>query len=95
MISIPLGFQMQRQMTPHNAQERLRSILRLTRKRLKLSQKELANKSGVPLGTIKKFEHTGNISFRQFILIYATLYEIKKIVYFIKNQAMENEIKDS
>lgn len=86
---------MSRQMTPHDVQERIRAILRLTRKRLKLSQKEFSNKSGVPLGTIKKFEHTGNISFRQFILIYATLYDICRIENLVNNPNITDKIKDS
>lgn len=86
---------MSRQMTPHDAQERIRAILRLTRKRLKLSQKEFSNKSGVPLGTIKKFEHTGNTSFRQFILIYAALYDIRRIENLVNNANIADKIKDS
>ncbi|MDK9585011.1 helix-turn-helix domain-containing protein [Lelliottia wanjuensis] len=82
---------MQRKMTPHDVQEKIRSTLRLTRKRLKLSQKELADKSGVPLGTIKKFEHTGNISFRQFILIYAALNDISQIVYLTSSQDIKKQ----
>lgn len=86
---------MQLRMTPHDAQERMRIVLRLTRKKLKLSQKEFANKSGVPLGTIKKFEHTGNISFRQFVMIYAALYDINQIENLTHNQNIEDEMKNT
>lgn len=36
---------------------------RKIRKRLKWSQEELSKRSGVSLGSIKRFESTGNISF--------------------------------
>lgn len=36
---------------------------RQLRKRLKLSQAELAERSGVSLGSIKRFERTGKVSF--------------------------------
>ena len=36
------------------------------RKRRKISQKELAVKSGVSLGSLKRFEQTGEISFQSF-----------------------------
>lgn len=38
-----------------------------TRKRLKLSQAELASRSGVSLGSIKRFEQTGKISFESLL----------------------------
>lgn len=36
------------------------------RKRKKISQKELAAKSGVSLGSVKRFEQSGEISLRSF-----------------------------
>ena len=36
------------------------------RKRRKISQKELAAKSGVSLGSLKRFEQTGEISLQSF-----------------------------
>lgn len=36
---------------------------------LNLSQKGLAERSGVPLGTLRKFERTGNISLNSFLKI--------------------------
>lgn len=35
---------------------------KLLRKKLRLSQKEMANRSGVSLGSLKRFENTGKIS---------------------------------
>ncbi len=39
------------------------------RKDLKLTQAEVADKSGVPLPTIRKYEQTGKISFESFVKI--------------------------
>lgn len=38
----------------------------LLRKRKKISQKELAKRSGVSLGSLKRFEQTGEISLQSF-----------------------------
>lgn len=50
---------------------------RLRRRRLaeNLTQAGLADRSGVPLGTLKKFEHTGAISLVSFIRLLVALGE--------------------
>ena len=40
---------------------------RMIRKSLHISQKELAEKSGVSLGSLKRFERTGKISFESLL----------------------------
>jgi transcriptional regulator with XRE-family HTH domain len=40
---------------------------RALRKQLKMSQEELANRSGVSLGSIKRFEQTGKVSFESLL----------------------------
>jgi len=40
---------------------------RFLRKQLKLSQAQLAKKSGVSLGSLKRFEQTGKISFESLL----------------------------
>ena len=47
--------------------------LRGLRKKAKLSREALARRSCVPASTIKKFELTGQISFRQLLLLWQTL----------------------
>lgn len=42
---------------------------RQLRKRLKLSQADLADRSGVSLGSIKRFEQTGKISFEALLTL--------------------------
>ncbi len=48
---------------------------RLKNRRLtqRLTQEGLARRSGVPLGTLKKFEHSGQIALRSFIRLAITL----------------------
>ncbi len=49
------------------------------RKASKLSREKLAQRSTVPASTIKKFETTGQISLRQFVLLWQTLDELKRL----------------
>lgn len=48
--------------TPSQVQLELAERFKKLRKYKKLSQSELADKSGVSLGSIKRFEYTGQIS---------------------------------
>lgn len=48
--------------TPNQVQSELAERFRKLRKSKKISQSELANKSGVSLGSLKRFEQTGQIS---------------------------------
>ncbi len=47
---------------PSQVQSELANRFQKLRKSKKISQSELANKSGVSLGSIKRFEQTGQIS---------------------------------
>jgi len=49
------------------------------RKLAKLSREKLAQRSTVPASTIKKFETTGQISLRQFILLWQSVDELKRL----------------
>jgi transcriptional regulator with XRE-family HTH domain len=56
--------------TPYDVQLDLKEFIKTSRKNQKLTVEALAIKSGVPNSTIRKFESTGNISLRQFLMIY-------------------------
>ena len=56
--------------TAYDIQLNLAQAVRDKRKHMKLSRKALAERSTVPASTIKKFESTGQISLRQFILLW-------------------------
>jgi hypothetical protein len=53
-----------------DVQQQLAESVRHKRKQMKLSRRLLAERSTVPATTIKKFETTGQISLRQFILLW-------------------------
>lgn len=53
--------------------------LRGLRKQAKLSRTALAGRSCVPAATIKKFELTGQISFRQLLLLWQTLDSLDRL----------------
>ncbi|HEY7804153.1 MAG TPA: helix-turn-helix transcriptional regulator [Orrella sp.] len=53
--------------------------LRGLRKQAKFSRDALAQRSCVPAATIKKFELTGQISFRQLLLLWQTLDSLDRL----------------
>jgi len=50
------------QKTPKEIDNLIAQNIRSIRKRQKLSQEKLSEKSGVSLGSVKRFEHSGEIS---------------------------------
>lgn len=48
--------------TPHDITEELRAKFKARRRSLKYTQNELATRSGVSLGSLKRFESSGKIS---------------------------------
>lgn len=55
------------------------AYLRDLREQAKLSRAALAERSCVPAATIKKFELTGKISFRQLLLLWQTLDSLDRL----------------
>ncbi len=55
--------------TPGEIQEIIADRLRTIRRKRKISQKKLSELSGVSLGSVKRFERSGEISFLSFIKI--------------------------
>lgn len=49
------------------------------RKSAKFSREKLAQRSTVPASTIKKFETTGKISLRQFLLLWQSVDDLKRL----------------
>lgn len=62
-----------------DVQQQLADNIRHKRKALKLSREALAAKSTVPAPTIKKFETTGQISLRQFVLLWQCVDELERL----------------
>ena len=59
--------------TPADTQRQLAAAVRERRKSRQLSRAGLARASTVPASTIKRFETTGEISLRQFLLLWHCL----------------------
>ena len=53
--------------TPKEIQMQIAQNVRVVRKRRKISQKALSDKSGVSLGSVKRFETSGEISLHALI----------------------------
>jgi transcriptional regulator with XRE-family HTH domain len=53
--------------TPNSVQLALKEKIKLIRKNQKISQEELAHRSGVSFGSVKRFETTGQISMESFL----------------------------
>ncbi len=66
--------------TANDVQQQLALAVRTKRKQIKLSRDALAKKSTVPASTIKKFETTGQISLRQFILLWQCVDTLESLV---------------
>ena len=62
-----------------DVQTSMKEWLITQRKSQKLSRDQLAALSAVPSSTIKKFETTGQISFRQFLLLWQSLDNLERL----------------
>lgn len=62
-----------------DVQQTFANFVQQKRKKLKLSRTALAEKSSVPASTIKKFETTGQISLRQFLLLWQSIDDLQRL----------------
>lgn len=74
--------------TPYEVQLELANKHKIKRKWLKHSRKQAAIITGVPEATIRKFEDTGEISLRQFLMLCNTYWDLDSFQSsFLKPQA--------
>ena len=66
-------------LTASDVQHDLAKTIRRRRRELKLSRNALAERSGVPAPTIKRFETTGQISLRQFLLLWQSVDRLERV----------------
>lgn len=66
-------------LTEGDVQQQFALYLRQLRQTAKLSRRALAERSTVPAPTIKKFETTGQISFRQLLLLWQSLDDLNRL----------------
>ena len=65
--------------TPFEVSKALTQRFRTIRKQLKLSQEEMAERSGVSLGSLKRFENTGKISLESLLKLMHLLGRLEEI----------------
>lgn len=78
-----------------DVQDAFASHLRHCREQAKLSREKLAQRSTVPAATIKKFEMTGQISFRQLLLLWQTLDDLSALYALTQAQRTSDTIPNS
>ncbi len=66
-------------LTASDIQQQLAGYLQQRRKQLKLSRAALAERSTVPAPTIKHFETSGQISLRQFLLLWQCVDDLQNL----------------
>ena len=74
-----------------DVQQAFAAYLRNHREQAKLSRDALAKLSSVPAATIKKFELSGQISFRQLLLLWQCLDDLKRLYGLTQNTGI-NEL---
>lgn len=75
--------------TPTEVRKELANRFRILRKKSKISQKQMAERSGVSLGSLKRFENTGKISLESLLKLMhflGRLNEINRILTVDKNR---------
>ena len=74
--------------TAADVQRQLAAGVRQRRRDRKLSRRALAERSTVPAATIKRFETTGQISLRQFILLWQCVGDLDQLASMAKPAAL-------
>lgn len=73
-------------MTTSQAQKKLRGHVRTRRLAMNWTQARLAKRSGVSLGTLRKFEQQGRISLESFLKLLAVLGILEPVVRTVQPQ---------
>lgn len=89
--------------TPWDLQEKIRIFLLTRRKFLKKSRRALSEQTGVPAPTIRRFEQTGEISLKQFTILWWALSDEAELIDFINSlgkakkmpKSLEELLKDA
>ena len=55
---------------PYEVQQRFAQVLKHKRRSLKHSRRQASLRTGIPEATIRRFEDSGEISFRQFLVLW-------------------------
>ncbi len=82
-------------LTSHEVQRHFAAYLRARRRAQKLSRDRLAERSTVPAPTIKRFELTGEISFRQLCLLWETLDDLSRLESLCHEEPMPTPLRSA
>lgn len=81
--------------SPSNAQLKIAENIRARRLSMELIQEGLAERSGVPLPTLRKFEQKGAISLESFLKILMVVGEVEELINILKpSKPVFNSIDD-
>lgn len=80
--------------TPGEIQEVIARQAQKKRKRLKLSQQLLADKSGVSLGSVKRFERTGQVSLGSLLKIALVLDNLQDFESLFKDSGIPQSLDE-
>ena len=81
--------------TPWDLQEKIRIFLLTRRKTLKKSRRALSEQTGVPAPTIRRFEQTGEISLKQFTVLWWALSDEAEFIDFINSLGKSKKMPKS
>ena len=81
-------------LTSAQIQREIAGYIRSLRRVQKLSREALAERSAVPAPTIKRFELTGEISFRQLCLLWETLDDLSRLRTLCDAESMPKSIEE-
>ncbi len=77
-------------LTASDIQQQLATHLQQRRKQQKLSRAALAERSTVPAPTIKHFETSGQISLRQFLLLWQCVDDLQNLIVLMETTSLHS-----
>jgi transcriptional regulator with XRE-family HTH domain len=81
-------------LSPFDVQLALSQFVKTTRKSQGYSVKAFCEKTGVPDSTIRQFEKTGEISLRQFLMIYSEVGKLTDIQQLTQKSHIPNSLDE-
>ena len=79
--------------TPYEVSKEIAQRHRKLRKELKMSQEEMAERSGVSFGSLKRFENTGKISLESLMKLMHLLGRLDDFDHVLRLNENQNEIE--
>ena len=64
---------------PYEVQQRFARVLKHKRRALKHSRRQASLRTGIPEATIRRFEDTGEVSLRQFLVLWDSYEDLRAL----------------